>query len=156
MIKIINGDLLTSSEYYIFHQTNCISAYAAGIARNIFEKFPDTDVYKNRTTPSKPGTIEVIQSKIFPCYTVINAFGQYNPGKPNENSTIDNSKVRKKYFHKCLLATAKIPNLISIGFPFGVGCGLAGGNLDHYYEMIENFANYVYKQQGTLVRIYKL
>ena len=44
-----------------------------------------------------------------------------------------------------------LPELESVAFPYGIGCGLAGGNWEEYQAMLEEFANMVYPARVTLV-----
>ena len=83
-------------------------------------------------------------------------FGQYYPGNPKyPESKIDGIKAREKYFHKCLMEIAKIDNLESLAFPFGIGCGAAGGNWEYYLGTLKNFTKYVEEKQGAKVYIYR-
>ncbi len=155
-IKIVNGNLLESNEKYIAHICNCVTNRSASLAKDIFAKYPYADIYSNRVEPSKPGTIEVLGNGKDKRY-IINMLGQYYPGiSKYPNSNIDGIKAREKYFHQCLLRIAKISNIESIAFPFRVGCGIAGGNWDHYLVIIENFAKYIYDTQKAITLIYKL
>lgn len=88
---------------------------------------------------------------------VIALLGQCYPGTPKyPNSDLDGFKAREKYFHKALLQVARIQDLESVAIPFGIGCGAAGGNWDHYLGIIQNFEKYVKEKQNTKVVIYKL
>eukprot|EP00045_Choanoeca_perplexa_P016315 m.218825 g.218825 ORF g.218825 m.218825 type:complete len:192 (+) comp17225_c1_seq7:2293-2868(+) len=46
--RIVQGDLLASSEPFIVHQCNCRSTFGKGLAQVLFRKFPYSDVYKLR------------------------------------------------------------------------------------------------------------
>lgn len=148
---IIKGNLLEAKEKYIIHQCNCTSAYAAGIAKSIFDKYIYSDVYSNRAQIDKPGSISIAGDGIKNRF-VINAFAQYYPGYPKSNSKIDSSEIREIYFKQCLEEVSKIRDLESIALPFGIGCGLAGGDWSHYLKMIEDFS----LQVNADVVIYKL
>jgi len=156
MLEIITGDLLNSDCKFIVHQTNCLTdTIASGLAYYLFQKYPYADCYKDRTCPAIPGTINVRGNGQDQKY-IINLHGQYYPGgvlKYFENHELDGIKAREKYFHKGLLAIAKIQNLESVAFNYLIGCGIAGGNWDHYYKMIDNFTKYVEKTFGTKVYI---
>jgi len=156
MIEIITGDLLDATEKYIAHQTNCVSiGGASGIARAIFDKYPHADCYMSHTKTDIPGTIEVRGNGVDKRF-VINMFAQFYPGGLRyPDSDLDGIKAREKYFHQCLLRVAKITDLESIAFPYKVGCGIAGGNWEHFLGTLTNFAKYVKEQQGTRVVIYQ-
>lgn len=156
MIEIVRDDLFASKEKYLCHQCNCVTNRAAHLSKAVFERYPYADIYAARKDPSEPGTIEIRGNGQDKRY-VVNMLGQFFPGTPKfPDSTKDGTKVREKYFYKCLLALAKIPDLESVAFPYKIGCGAAGGNWDHYLGNIENFAKYVSETQGTIVKIYQL
>ena len=140
MIKIVNDDLLKATEDYILHQCNCITRNAAGLAFSLFNKFPYANVYKTRADFSVPGTIQVCGNGLGERY-IINMFSQYAPGKCWNNSETDTYELRKQYFKSCLSEVAKIQNLKSVALPVGIGCGLAGGKWEDYYQMISDFAD---------------
>lgn len=140
MISNIDGDLLEAKEQYICHACNCVSHGAAGLAYDLFKKFPYSNIYVQRTSSSEPGTISIHGDGDQNRY-IINMFSQYFPGKPNNNIKKDTSKIRKNYFMSCLEHISKIEGLQSVALPFGIGCGLAGGNWEEYYRLIEWFAN---------------
>lgn len=157
MIEIVTGDLLESKEKYIIHNVNCVSnKKAAGLAKDIFTKYPYADCYLNRSDASEPGTIDIKGDGISNRH-VINLHAQFYPGRPKYPDSIkDGILVREKYFHQCLLKVARIPNLESIALAWGIGAGLAGGIWSHVLGTITNFANYIEEKQGAKVVIYRL
>jgi len=155
MIEIVTGDLLDSKEKYIAHQCNCLTQRSAGTAKAIFDKFPYSNTYADRSEPDVMGTIKILGDGKQQRY-IINMFAQYYPGKSKyPTSATDGVKVREKYFHECLLRVARLPNLESIAFPWRIGCNLGGGNWDHYLGTLTNFAQYVKATQNTKVIIYR-
>jgi hypothetical protein len=38
---------------------------------------------------------------------------------------------------------AQVEDLDSVAFPYGIGCGAAGGAWDVYYKIISDFAEYL-------------
>jgi O-acetyl-ADP-ribose deacetylase (regulator of RNase III) len=142
------GDLLESSEQYIVHQTNCRTRGALGLAKLVFERFPHSNVYRLRNEDSDPGTIDVCDKE--GRRGVINLMGQLGGGSPSSGEM---RKNRVAYFKKGLLSIAKLPQLRSVAFPHGIGCGLAGGCWPLYRSMIAAFAA---KVPDVEVVIYKL
>ena len=136
------GDLLVSESTLIVHQTNCTSRRAAGIAADIFRRFPYADCYSMRGAPSEPGTIDVRGGITF--RLVVNLHGQYAPGKSTARGR--DSKLRRlTYFQAGLENLAEyIENMdrsvTSVTFPARIGCGLAGGDWSDYLNCIEQFA----------------
>jgi hypothetical protein len=155
MIQIITGDIFDAKEKYLCHQCNCVTNKAAHLSKDVFTKYPYADIYSGRTEPNQPGTIEIRGNGQDQRY-VINMLGQYYPGSPKyPTSSKDGTLVREKFFHKCLLEIAKIPNLESLAFPWRVGCGAAGGIWENYLGTLTNFAIYLEKTQGAKVFIYQ-
>lgn len=151
MIEIISGNLLDSKEQYICHQCNCVTdGLAAGLAMAIFNKHPYSDVYKNRKERSVLGTISIHGNGENDRF-VVNMFSQYYPGHPVFPN--DNVSIREAAFKNCLNYIGRISNLVSIAFPYMIGCGLANGDWDRYYKMLETFAN---DNPNVVVKVYKL
>lgn len=156
MLNIKTGSILEATEKYIAHQCNCITQKSAGTAKSIFDKFPYSNTYAARDIPDIMGTIKILGNGTDQRF-IINMFAQYYPGKSKyPSSTLDGINIREKCFHKCLLRIAKIANLESVAFPWKIGCNLGGGNWDHYLGNIENFAKYIFEEQGATTTIYKL
>lgn len=153
-MKIISGNLLESKEKYIAHQCNCVSTYAAGLAKQIFDEFPYANIYKKRLLSGKVdgmGNIIVCGDGETKRY-VINMLAQFYPGKPKyQNSKKDGYLAREKAFADCLTQISAISEIKSIAFPYNIGCNLAGGDWETYYNMIESFE----KQIDADVVIYK-
>lgn len=159
--KTIFGNLLEADTKYIAHQCNCVTAYAAHLSKDVFEKFPWADIYTPRMEcgyfdvpleGEEPGNIVICgngQNKRF----VINILGQYFPGNakyPNDKK--DGYKARMRYFVSALNKISKIDDLESIAFPYKIGCGAAGGNWSYYEKFINIFAKNIKEN----VFIYKL
>lgn len=158
MSSLINlrGDILDSDAQYIAHQTNCVSLDSAGLARKLFDRFPYADVYALRVPGERaqPGTV-VVSGDGSALRYVIHMMGQVYPGKPKyPDSETDGVRARKVYFHSCLKQIAAIPDLNSVAFPYGIGCGLAGGDWGFYFDQLEKFAAHL-KGRAT-VQIYQL
>lgn len=140
-MRIIDGSILDSQEQYIAHQCNCLTTNSAGVARLIFDKYPFSNVYKDRMSPSEIGTIDIRGDGENDRF-VINMFAQYYPGHSRyPESSKDGIAARKQYFQDCLDLISKIKDIKSIAFPWKIGCRLAGGNWDDYYSMLEKFAD---------------
>jgi O-acetyl-ADP-ribose deacetylase (regulator of RNase III) len=152
---IVDGDLFSATQKYICHQCNCVTNKAAHLAFDMFERFPYADVYSKRVTHSQPGTIEVRgngQDQRF----VVALFGQFYPGSPKyPTSDRDGFVARRNYFQLCLTRLAQIKDLQSVAFPWGIGCGAAGGDWAEYLQMINTFSQLtsaeviVYKKRGV-------
>ncbi len=164
MLHSVKGNLLASKEKYIVHQCNCVTTRAAHLAHSIFKRFPYSDIYSPRDGKDgdtahvdstlnpeaalkpyedKPGDI-IIRGNGDDQRYVIALLGQYFPGFARyPDSKKDGVKARQQYFYQGLLKIAQIPSLKSIAFPYGIGCGAAGGDLAVYSKMIWSFAKHL-------------
>ncbi len=170
------GNILDCDETILCHQCNCVSSKAEGLAKQIFEKWPVSNVYKENRS-DRAGTVSFTNvgyynsiSEILICNpsntTIIaHLFGQIYPGRPNWG--IDSKEKRLEYFRKCLrgiidfhfydysgsgIESGQININNTYAFPYKIGCGLARGSWDHYLKQIEKFAKII----NTRVAIYKL
>lgn len=152
MFSVVDKDLFESKEDYICHQTNCVSnGGAAGLARELFDRYPFADCYLRREWPDSPGTI-LIRSSDSHSVTIINMMGQYYAGGAWDG-TLDSPKERIGYFRLCLFSMSKeLPRGASYAFPWTIGCGIAGGDWGKYITILKNFEAYI---DGDVV-IYKL
>jgi len=153
---VITGDLFESDAKYIVHQCNCVTWNAAHLAQSMFRRFPHADIYNPRRGTEKhdePGTIIVRgdgESERF----VVAILGQYYPGSPKyPNSSKDGYNVRQKYFRQGLSKLAEVTDLHSVAFPWGIGCGAAGGDWPTYLQMIQEFAASVPEVRVTIVQL---
>lgn len=155
-MEIVDGSIFDSKEKYLCHQTNCVTTRAAHLSKTVFEYYPYADIYTKRQEPDKPGTI-VVKGDGDSHRFIVNMLGQYYPGSPRyPDGKGDGTLAREEYFHKCLIALSKIPNLESVAFPYRIGCGAAGGNWEKYQTMISNFSAYVAKTQNAKVVVYRV
>jgi O-acetyl-ADP-ribose deacetylase (regulator of RNase III) len=157
MLKIINGSLLDSDCQYIAHQCNCYSRRGAGLASAIFKVFPWADVYSSRSERGNDaslfGSITAHGDPKRGQRYVINIYGQLKPGKPSPGR--DSAASRLEAFSKALDQIAEFPGLKAIGFPYGIGCGLAGGDWNEYERLMKDFAKRV-RERGVSVILYRL
>lgn len=157
MINIINDTIFNSKEKYIAQQCNCLTKRAAHLSLDIFTKYPYANIYKDRIIDNhidKPGNI-IIRGNGKDKRYIINMLGQYYPGIVKyPNSKLDGFKARTDYFFSCLQKISEIDNLKSIAFPYGIGCGAAGGDWELYYKLINKFYEFV--KEKADVYIYRL
>eukprot|EP00055_Hartaetosiga_balthica_P009967 m.41038 g.41038 ORF g.41038 m.41038 type:complete len:427 (+) comp6973_c0_seq1:66-1346(+) len=158
-IVLKQGDLLEAEEDFIVHQCNCVSTYAKGLAKVLFKKYPQADIYKSRKGHTVPGTISITGTKVG-APNIINMFAQFSPGQPKSpESSKDSKTCRLQWFDACLKEIeahgkkSSVGNIKSIAFPFQIGCGLAGGDWNKYKKLLDGFAD---RNKNTLVVIYKL
>lgn len=150
MIKTVTGDLLESTETYLCHQCNCYSTRSAHLARSVFKRFPYADIYSERKSPDKPGTL-IIRGDGKDQRYVANLLGQVYPGNSRyPDGKRDGYKSRLQYFKESLKALVSLEG--SFAFPYRIGCGAAGGDWDDYLAALQEFSEQV---DGEVV-IYRL
>lgn len=148
----------------IVQQSNCLTTKSHGLSHIISKKL-NIDPYATRipirkgvnlATPETRGIIGTnnIENFVFDDnenknYYVASLMAQIAPGKPNIyyrdiTNGQDTSVKREQYFKECLNDLVQFillhPDIKTIGFPYKIGCGLAGGKWEHYKNMINEFA----------------
>ena len=154
----VRGDLLAHDADYIVHQCNCRTTRAWGLAYSLFGSFPHADTYtvpsdlKLAPMPPKrvPGTFTLHGGPGTGLRGVINLYGQDAPGKA---SAAETKAQRLTWFQNALLQLADVPNLKSVAFPHGIGCGLAGGTWAQYEAALVEFAVLVPETEVYIVRM---
>jgi hypothetical protein len=153
-LEIVKGDILnyTEKDYDIIicHQTNCQTKHAAGLAKLLFDKYPEANIYECNSESNClriPGNYNVSYTKDEK--TIFHLHGQNSPGKCNDKET---PEMRLKWMKQIL---DKMSSIIKkknylILFPSMMGCGLAGGNWEDYLALIKDFAN---KTPHVMVKI---
>ena len=152
MLNVFDGDIFKSVDYtnnkhILVHQCNCVTNSAKGLAKIVFDIYPEANIYKIRNYDiSIPGEICII-------FPVVNLFGQYSPGKSNKRET---KKQRLEWFKMCLFNLKdNIPDGVEhINFPWEIGCGMGGGNWDDYFALLNEFASLLPK--NIYVNIWRL
>jgi len=144
-IEIITGDLLSATTDYIAHQCNATHNRNLGLSSLISKRYPKANIYngnfevKHRT----PGSIIVRDN-------VIAMIAQVSQGKPKAP---ESKSTREKLFQQCLEQISTMDSIKSVAFPYGIGCGLAGGDWNRYFSMIQSWST----QHPTIqIKIYKL
>ena len=137
MIDVINGNILNCSENIIVHQTNCLGVMGAGLALQLRKKYPIIfdkykilcDLYKKFPNSLMGYTqiVNVDNSKY-----VMNCFGQlsYGTGLQTDYESLKLSLNQVKEYAEY--------NNLSVAIPYKIGCGLAGGDWNIVYKIIED------------------
>lgn len=144
-VKIVHGDLLEADVDIIGHQVNCKGVMGAGIALQLRHKYSGLfDHYKLylASTPRPLGTVSLYHEQGKPI--VANIFGQDGYGRGRRYTDYD-------ALESALWELAYIANIHDciVGLPYGIGCGLAGGDWGTVYKIIEDIFTevgcYIYK-----------
>jgi O-acetyl-ADP-ribose deacetylase (regulator of RNase III) len=142
MIKFINGNLLQATEDIICHQVNCRGVMGGGIAKQIKYAYPHIfQEYLKICNDYKNNTIELLGRVLISPYGnnkyVANMFSQ-------EDFGCDKMYTDYEYLKKCLDYMCHISKEfnVSIAIPYGIGCGLGGGDWTIVLSIIsESFKN---------------
>lgn len=150
MIQIKQGSLLDAEETIIAHQVNCFGV-AGGLAYHVFEKWPDAkNDYQQITMRSSQfmggpenllGMAQLTgqqpDGKI-----IVNLYGQYHPGQDFRPTALRMSLENLAGFAKFMKA--------SVAMPYGISCGICGGDWNEVRQIIED------TMEGVDVTLYKL
>lgn len=131
-IAIVKGDLLEAEDDFIGHQCNCITRNAKGLAEVLFAKYPYANDYHH---DRKVGTYHIHGGN--GRRWVVNLFGQYRPGDvPSERAqrVIWLRESLESFLHH--VSHRKV----TLGLPYLIGCGLAGGDWNVYSVMLQGLA----------------
>lgn len=136
MLDIIEGNILRCNENIICHQVNCKGVMGAGLAlqiRNLYtEVYEEYSEWCKMMMPSKLlGRCQVVMHDKY--RYIANLYGQLNYGRGH---CFINYKALKSAFVE-LLDYAQMYSF-SIAIPYGIGCGLAGGDWFTVYDIIQD------------------
>jgi len=146
MIKYIKGNLLESEANIICHVANCFHTMGGGIALQIAKKYPEA-LEADKKTPcgdkGKLGEISVAQTK--DKKFIINIYGQYTIGTGrhlNYEAFYKGLETIRQKMDALFADPAKMKKLklkkIVVGFPYAIGCALAGGSWTIVHTMIRD------------------
>lgn len=136
MIRTVIGNIVESNETYICHQVNCQNVMGAGVAKALYEKWPSVKVEyhnfcrKHRTPADLLGTYQLVS--VDEDKRVINIFGQLEFGRSKTTVYTDYAALEKVFAAICQLDG-------SFAFPHGIGCGLANGDWNIVYSLLEKY-----------------
>lgn len=136
MINYVTGNLLEATEDLIGHQVNCQFVMGAGLARQIKSKYPE--VYKQYMSlkdvaiPKKALLGRIQPVAVGHDKTVVNIFSQFSYARHGLHTDYTALK-------RALMSLRELSELkeLSVALPFGLGCGLAGGDWKIVSKIIE-------------------
>lgn len=148
MLKHAKGNLLDMAERgdfdVIVQGCNCFNTMGGGIAREIATRYPlcaEVDSKTQYGDYMKLGTWTYHKE---PKFTIINAYTQYNMSTGED--------VFEYVAFELILQKLFRMGALRFGFPY-IGMGLAGGNKEVIIEMIEEFANNVTNNGGSVTLV---
>ena len=150
MLYYENGDLLDDKYKIIVHQGNCRGVMAAGLAKQIRNKFPNVYYDYIKALKYENATLGHIIISHSDQRIIITMLAQDEYGTDKRYTDYD-------AFIKCLdviLSSVEIYSCKvwdSIAFPYKIGCGLAGGDWDIIKAILEKFSEKT-KKKVIIVR----
>lgn len=150
MIQIKQGSLLDAEEPIIAHQVNCFGV-AGGLAEKIFEKWLDAKNDYQQITMRSAQFIGGLENLLGMAQLtgqqpdgkiIANLFGQYFPGADYRPGALRRALENLSTLAKSLG--------FSVAMPYGISCGICGGDWDEVRQIIEE------TMQGVDVTLYKL
>lgn len=141
LINIKNGNLLEATEDIIGHQVNCRGVMGSGVAKQIRSKYPG--VFSKYTDLVSHTVFKIsLLGECQLCHTedgaIANLFGQDGYGKNGVHTD-----YTSLYHALCLLHDYCKECGKSVALPYGMGCGLGGGDWNVVYDIIhEVFSDY--------------
>lgn len=140
MIESISGNVLdyVGKNSIVCHQTNCRGVMGSGLAKEIRTKYPKVYIkYKFLCEQVEPcnllGTVQMVE--VDDGVRIANCFGQDRYGRDKMYTSYEALESCFKYLRK--YAESEVNNIDTVAFPYGIGCGLAGGDWNIVNAMIE-------------------
>lgn len=147
MIKTIVEDIFKVPTIdVIAHQANCYCTFGSGIAKTIREKYPaayEADCKTKKGDLSKLGTFS--SATIHDGdrkFVIANVYGQGGFGKRNHggrdtnyDALYDGLSMLNKFMSESCDAHS---STLTLGIPYGIGCGLGGGSWKIVTAMLED------------------
>jgi len=144
-VKIVKGNLLQAPVDVIGHQVNCKGVMGAGIAKQLRNMYSGLfKHYKDylASTPHPLGTVSMYYEQGKPI--VANIYGQDSYGRYGIHT--DYRALESALGE---LANVAYAHDMTVALPYGIGCGLAGGDWNTVYKIIESIFTevdcYLYK-----------
>ena len=153
-VKTITGNLLESDCTTIIHQANAFATMGAGIAKQISKKYPAVlKADRNFHIPIGDAARLGHYSKAdvdgpHGPLTVINLYGQYNYGRGKQTDEHAFEAALDSILSDINRSGQPNPK---VGMPYGIGCGLAGGDWTVIRRIIIDLSD----KHGNDVHLYK-
>lgn len=152
MLRYEVGDIVQGNYPVFCHQVNCKGKMGVGLARQIRDKYPFVYLdYKELCQKGEPllGHILISHEPGANGRMCVSMFAQDGYGR-------DKRYTDYAAFKQCLHALKEVMNGYSseytIAFPYGIGCGLAGGDWYIILGMLTGFSELV-KQDVVIVSL---
>jgi len=139
MLHYTDGDLLYCPLDVIVHQTNCQGVMGAGLAKQIARQYPNIVELDREYCKSGDVLGTNLYVTTYDKY-IVNMYAQRYYGTKRRHTDYNAFRMcLSRLAHKLQISS---PDL-RVGFPYGIGCGLAGGDWIVIEKMIKDFAENV-------------
>ena len=130
MNKIIQGNILDIQSGIIAHQVNCKRVAGAGLALQIRRKWPDWyEDYIQK--PSEMGGLGLFKISERPPLYIASIYAQKSIGTKSRHTDYPSFKIALSHLVRFIGADYQLY------IPYGVGCGLGGGDWTIVSKIIE-------------------
>ena len=147
MLKTTKGDLLDMGKQnefdIIMHGCNCFCVMGGGIAAQIAQQFPDARLADDETVRGDAGKLGSYTVGMHGRLVILNCYTQYSISRDGQD--VFEYLAFQRVLDKISLRFGKW----RIGLPL-IGMGLAGGDPERILPMIEDFAQKVARQGGSV------
>jgi len=143
MLYEVKGNIVTDTQYTIFcHQVNCQGVMGAGLAKQIRERYPSVyEDYMREINSGRPLLGSKICTMTADDRVCISMFAQDGYGQYMcYTNYVAFQIILDNIEHELNMLYSGQINLPPVAFPYKIGCGLAGGNWDIIYRMIQKFS----------------
>lgn len=131
-MKIELRDILTVERGFIVQQVNCKHVMGGGLAAQIKNKWPEVET-RYLEMPATLGVCDITLVSATPLY-IANLYGQDSYGRSKRHT---NYGALACALSMLTVLQYDIKEVIPNYFPYGLGCGLGGGDWAVVSEMIE-------------------
>lgn len=138
MITIVKGNILDAKEDIICQQVNCRGMMGSGLAKQIVNKYPEIYApYKkySRTTLIADQLGSVFYVKTSDGKIIANLFGQIDYGIDKQYTDYEALNKALQTLRADIISDGSMN--YSIAIPYGIGCGLGGGEWLVVSDIIE-------------------
>lgn len=139
-LLVVDGDITLVHDAVIIHQVNCQGVMGAGVAKSLYEKWPQVrseylDLFeRSHLRPS--AVFGRVQTVVCDDNVVCNAFSQFNYGNSRRTGTCytDADALERAVRVVCEQFYDR-----RICVPARIGCGLTGGNWSEISERLSQY-----------------
>lgn len=154
MFKVLEKDIMESKNSLILHQVNCKGVMGAGLAKLVRNDISEEDYaryqhYCKTQGSALLGKVLIFKSKSIPNRLYANLFAQDGYGRDKQYTDYKALEECFNKMSKYALYENPMHTHYKINIPYGIGCGLGGGDWAIVEKLIIKCFN------NNIVRIYR-